>query len=56
MRVCIAHKEKAIVTLRNINDDAEYDLCQACFEQILPTLTGDLKNRPGRPAKSKDGK
>lgn len=47
MRVCIAHKDPAVITLRNMADNAEYDLCQVCFDAILPVLTGE-QERPQR--------
>lgn len=49
MRVCIAHREQAVVTFKNIVDHAEYDLCQKCLDRVLPILNGEKPQ--GRPKK-----
>jgi hypothetical protein len=41
MRVCIAHKEAAVTTLKDINDNSEYDLCGECLKTIIPLLNGE---------------
>lgn len=52
MRVCIAHMERAVTTLKDIKDGAEYDLCQQCLDRIMPIINGERK--PGK--SKKDGK
>ena len=49
MRVCIVHMEKAVTTLKDMRDDTEYDLCQKCFDRVIPIMNGE--KQPGRPKK-----
>lgn len=59
MRVCQAHKEKAVMTLKNLRDDAEYDFCPTCAEVFELISSGafftdekpDEKPKRGRPPK-----
>ena len=58
--VCEAHQIKAVVTLKNKQDDSEHDLCPECFEafQLIVSgaffeevVEGEVRKR-GRPKKS----
>lgn len=42
MRVCEAHRERAVVTLKNSKDDSEYDLCGECFEAFTLIASGEF--------------
>ena len=46
MRVCIAHKELAVVTFKNMVDNSEYDLCQKCYDRVLPIINGEKQFGP----------
>jgi hypothetical protein len=62
IRVCEAHKVKAVVTLKSSQDDSEYDLCPECFEAVQLIVSGAFfadaaaENAPkrGRPPKAKE--
>ena len=40
MRVCEAHKIKAVITLKSFQDDTEYDLCPECYEAFQLVVSG----------------
>ena len=40
MRVCEAHKIKAVVTLKSSQDDSEHYLCPECFEAFQLIVSG----------------
>ena len=40
MRVCEAHKVRAVVTLKSLTDDSEYDLCPECQEAFNLLVSG----------------
>jgi hypothetical protein len=62
MRVCEAHREKAVQTLKSTRDDSEYDLCETCYEAFMLIASGAMfrspddagKPRRGRPPKPID--
>lgn len=60
MRVCEAHKIKAVVTLKSSQDDSEHDLCPECYEAFQLVVSGaffadvqaeDESRKRGRPRK-----
>ncbi len=59
MRVCEAHKVKAVVTLKSSQDDSEHDLCPECFEAFNLIVSGafftdDASPKRGRHPKAKE--
>ncbi len=63
MRVCEAHKIKAVVTLKSMHDDSEHDLCPECFEAFNLIVSGaffadaaaeEAAPKRGRPPKAKE--
>ena len=62
IRVCEAHRIKAVVTLKSSQDDSEHDLCPECLEAFHLIVSGaffadaaaeDIPKR-GRPPKAKE--
>ena len=52
MRVCGAHKERAVMSLIDKHDTAmEFDFCPECVEVFQLLVSGEFFNvkRPGRP-------
>jgi hypothetical protein len=41
--------ELAVTTLKDLRDHTEYDLCQKCFDRIIPIINGEKQS--GRPKK-----
>lgn len=62
MRICEKHRERATVTLKNLKDGTEYDLCPKCEAELyeilnekpkIPAEKGEELGRKRTPRKAK---